>query len=145
MSYYSWHTYGYGVRTDDIKVKSLEALQSLVALAPQTERNFKNWFEENSIENPTLEDYYEYEQYDTCHLASVLRLVILETEGILLTDCNNLDDEDYLVYQPLYPWELNDVDKSMTRENLESIFHKYLSIITDEIPRFESQEVENGG
>ena len=26
MSYHTWITYGYGVRTDNIKVKSLEAL-----------------------------------------------------------------------------------------------------------------------
>ena len=76
MSYHTWITYGYGVRTDNIKVKSLEALQNLIALAPLAKEDFKNWFEENNIESPTIEDYYEYDENDGCHLAAILRMVI---------------------------------------------------------------------
>lgn len=145
MSYHTWITYGYGVRTDNIKVKSLEALQNLIALAPLVKEDFKNWFEENNIESPTIEDYYEYDDNDGCHLAAILGMVILETEGVDLTACNNLSDEDFLLYEPLYPWGLTEIDKTITKEKLEGIFNKYLSMITENVPEFGYQEAENGG
>lgn len=145
MSYHTWHTYGYGIRTDDIKVKSVEALQALLALAPLTQQDFKEWFETNEIESPTLEDYYEYDDNDGCHLAAILRMVILETEGVELTACNNFSDQDFLLYEPLYPWGLTEIDKTITKEKLESIFCKYLSMITENVPEFGYQEAENGG
>ena len=134
MSYQTWHTYGYGIRTDDIKVKSVEALQALLALAPLTQQDFKEWFETNEIESPTLEDYYEYDDNDGCHLAAILRMVIMETEGVEFTACNDLEDRDYLIYEPIYPWGLTDVDRTMTKEKLEAILQKHLSIITDNVP-----------
>lgn len=145
MSYHTWITYGYGVRTDNIKVKSLEALQNLIALAPLVKEDFKNWFEENNIESPTIEDYYEYDDNDGCHLAAILRMVILETEGVDLTACNNFSDEDFLLYEPLYPWGLTEIDKTITKEKLEGIFNKYLSMITENVTEFGYQEAENGG
>lgn len=145
MGYHTWHTYGYGVRTDNIKVKSVEALQELLAIAPLAEQDFKDWFKENNIENPTLEDYYEYEDNDGCHLAAILRMVIMETEGVELTACNDFEDKDYLIFEPLYPWGLTDVDRAMTKEKLEAIFEKYLSMITENIPICDYQEAENGG
>lgn len=145
MSYHTWITYGYGVRTDNIKVKSLEALQNLIALAPLAKEDFKNWFEENNIESPTIEDYYEYDDNDGCHLAAILRMVIMETEGVELTACNDFEDRDYLIYEPIYPWGLTDVDRTMTKEKIEIILQKHLSIITDNIPMCDYQEAENGG
>ena len=145
MSYHTWHTYGYGVRTDDIKVKTLESLQSLIALAPLVEEDFRTWFKENQIENPTIEDYYEYDDNDGCHLAAILKMVIWEIEGIDLTACNDFNDKDFLLFEPLYPWGLTELDKTMTKEKLERIFNKYLSIITDNIPILDYQEAENGG
>ena len=145
MSYHTWHTYGYGIRTDDIKVKSVEALQALLALAPLTQQDFKEWFEENHIKSPTIEDYYEYDDNDGCHLAAILRMVIMETEGVEFTACNDFEDRDYLIYEPIYPWGLTDVDRTMTKEKLEAILQKHLSIITDNVPMCDYQEAENGG
>ena len=145
MSYHTWITYGYGVRTDNIKVKSLEALQNLIALAPLAKEDFKNWFEENNIESPTIEDYYEYDENDGCHLAAILRMVIMESEGVELTACNDFEDRDYLIYEPIYPWGLTDVDRTMTKEKIEAILQKHLSIITDNVPICDYQEAENGG
>ena len=145
MSYHTWITYGYGVRTDNIKVKSLEALQNLIALAPLAKEDFKNWFEENNIESPTIEDYYEYDDNDGCHLAAILSMVIKETEGVEFTACNNFSDQDFLLYEPIYPWWLTQIDKTMTREKVECIIHKYLSMLTDNVPKIGYQEAENGG
>ena len=125
--------------------KSLEALQALIALAPLTEKDFSDWFKENEIENPTLEDYYEYDDNDGCHLAAIMSMVIMETEGVYLTACNNIREEDFLLYEPLYPWGLTEIDKTMTKEKLETIFCKYFSMITDDVIDLDYQEAENGG
>ena len=98
-----------------------------------------------SIESPTIEDYYEYDENDGCHLAAILRMVILETEGVEFTACNNFSDQDFLLYEPIYPWGLTEIDKTMTKEKLESILCKYLSMITEIVPEFGYQEAENGG
>ena len=145
MSYHTWHTYGYGVRTDNIKVKSVDALQALIALAPLTEKDFKDWFEENKIENPTLEDYYDYDDTNGCNLAGVLKMVIMETENVELTACCDFNDEDYLIYEPIYPWNLTNVDRVMTKEKLNDIFVKYFSMISDTMLDIGFQEAENGG
>ena len=99
----------------------------------------------DNIESPTIEDYYEYDENDGCHLAAILRMVILETEGVEFTACNNFSDQDFLIYEPIYPWGLTEIDKTMTKEKLESILCKYLSMITEIVPEFGYQEAENGG
>ena len=86
-----------------------------------------------------------YDDNDGCNLAAILRMVILETEGVELTACNNFSDQDFLLYEPLYPWGLTEIDKTITKEKLESIFCKYLSMITENVPEFGYQEAENGG
>lgn len=145
MSYSTWHTYGYGICVDDISGFTVEKLQKLLSLAPKYEANINEWLKENDIDNPTLEDYYEYDEDWCLGLATILKEVILEAEDIELTACNDFDDNRFLVYEPWYPWELTEKDKSITRESLDEIFTKYISVLTDEIPSINYQSVENGG
>ena len=49
------------------------------------------------------------------------------------------------MFEPLYPWGITEIDKTMTKEKLENIFHKYFSMITDDIIVLDHQEAENGG
>ena len=145
MSYHTYHTYGYGVRTDNIKIKSVDKLQTLISLAPDTEATIKDWLIDNGYEEPTIENYLEYDEEECCHLASILKMVIYELEGIDLTACNDLDLWEDLVFEPAYPWGLTEKDKTITKEHLEEIYRKYLSIITDDVPLLDYQSVENGG
>ena len=145
MSYHTYHTYGYGVRTDNIKIKSVEKLQTLISLAPDTEASIKDWLEENGYIEPKVEDYLEYDEDEGCHLASILKMVIYELESVDLTACNDFDLWDYLIFEPAYPWGLTEKDKTITKEYLEEIYRKYLSIITDDVPQLDYQSVENGG
>ena len=69
----------------------------------------------------------------------------METEGVELTACYDFEDKDYLIYEPIYPWGLTEIDKTMTKEKIEIILQKHLSIITDNIPMCDYQEAENGG
>lgn len=145
MSWQTWHIYGVGVCVDEIKGVTVDKLQKLLSLAPKYETGIKEWLKNCGIDEPTLEDYYEYDE-DWCFgLATILSEVILEAEDIDLTACNNFDDERYLLYEPSYPWGRTEKDKSMTMEQLKEIFNKYISILTDEIVPVEGYSVENGG
>lgn len=145
MSYHTWHKYGYGVCTDKIQIRSLEALEKLISLAPEYEANIKEWLAKNKIDNPTIDDYLEYDEDEYCGLASILKAVIWEAEGVEFTACNNFDDDYYLIYEPSYPWRMLEADKIMTQERVEEILRKYILILTDEMPNVDYQSVENGG
>lgn len=145
MSFQTWHTYGYGVCVDDISGFTVEKLQKLLSLAPKYEANINEWLQKNEIDNPILEDYYEYDEDWCLGLATLLKEVILEADGIDLTACNDFDDNRYLIYEPTYPWGRSERDKAMTRERLDEIFTRYIAILTDEIPQIDYQSVENGG
>ena len=56
MSYATWHTYGYGVKTSDISITSLDRLQSLVHMAPRYEAEINKWFAKTNITEPSIDD-----------------------------------------------------------------------------------------
>ena len=145
MSYHTWYTYGYGICTDKIQISSVESLKKLISFAPNYEINLKKWFAENEIKEPTIDDYLEYDEEEYCRLASILKAVILEIEGIEFTACDNFDGENYLVYEPSYPWYMSKKDNMLTEEKVEEILRKYISVITEQVPEIEYQSVGNGG
>lgn len=142
MSFQTWHTYGYGVYVDDIGGVTVNKLKKLLSLAPKYEADINEWLKDCEIDNPTIEDYYEYDQDWYLGLATILKEVILEAEDIDLTACNDFDDNRYLLYEPTYPWGRA---KEVTKEQIDEIFTKYISILTDEVPQIDYQSVENGG
>lgn len=149
MSYNTWHTYGYGIRTDDIKVKSVKALEKLLKKAPEFYKEIREYFAECEIEHPTVQDYLELEDPHTCHsgLAYLLREVIAESAGIELCDCDDFGGRDFLLFTPEYPWYFKKRQKAyrMTEDKLDALFVRYLKIITDIPPKPGYEEVENGG
>ena len=82
-----------------------------------------------------------------CHLglATILSEVIAEVEGINLTACDDYDGNAYLLYKPMYPWQMGDTDCGQTEEKIVGIFRRYISILTDTPIEIDYQEVENGG
>lgn len=145
MSFQTWHTYGYGVCVDDIKCNSVDNLKTLLSFAPNYKADINKWLVQNEIDNPTLEDYYEYDEDWCLGLATILKEVILEAEHIDLTACDDFDGKRYLLYEPTYPWGRTKNDKAITREQLDEMFEKYVSMLTDEMPLIDYQSVENGG
>ena len=145
MSFHTYHTYGYGICVDDIKYNSVDKLKKLLGFAPQYEADINEWLEQNEIDNPTIEDYYEYDEDWCLGLASILKMVILEATGIEFSACNDFDGRQYLVYEPWYPWELPDSDRMLTKEQLNSVLAKYILVLTEEMPNIGYQSVENGG
>ena len=145
MSYQTWHTYGYGVCTEKIQIRSVEDLEKLISLAPKYEMEIKEWLAGNEIEKPTIDDYLEYDEDEYCKLASILKAVIFEVEEVEFTACNNFDGENYLIYEPSYPWHMSKADSSMTEERIEEMLRKYISIVTNQMPEMDYQSVGNGG
>jgi pyruvate kinase len=72
-------------------------------------------------------------------------LLIFEVEEVEFTACNNFDGENYLIYEPSYPWHMSKADSSMTEERIEEILRKYISIVTNQMPEMDYQSVGNGG
>lgn len=148
MSYSTWHNYGYGVCADDIGEATVEKLCFLVHVAPQLERKVQSYFRELDILEPTADDFFtaiEDEDFGCYGLATLIRLVIQETEGIILTVCNDFNDRKYLIYEPSYPWNMGKNDMQLTKEKLDTIYRKYIRILTDREINIDYQSVENGG
>lgn len=145
MSFHTWHVYGYGVKVSDIKFDSIERLQALIHLAPELERNVEQWRVDNDVKISSVQDYYEYDEYEGLELAAIMKEVILEVEGIELTACSDFDNEIYLLYEQTYPWYLQDNEKDLTAEKLKEVLLKYFSLITDDPVEVDYYDPANGG
>ncbi len=145
MSYHTWHIYGYGIKTSDINDLTVEKLQALIHLAPHYENTFTEWLKNCDITEPTLEDYFEYDENECYGLAGIMKEVIFECEGIDFTACDDFDGFQYLLYEQSYPWHLNDIDKTLTPEKVSGIIKKYLTYLTDKEIEIGYFDPANGG
>ena len=132
MSISNWNDYGYGIRTDNLQIKSEESLGELVSMAPKLKAEM------------TMEDYLGYDTEYDYQLASLMRLVIKEAEGIDLVPCDDLNAWNYLLYMPSYPWRMSETDLRLTEEKLDEIFQKYFSVVTDDEISPTYLNLENG-
>lgn len=145
MSYVSWHTYGYGIVVSDLRNVTYERVEKLIQRAPKYEKAYKDWLTQCGIAEPTLEAIAEFDEDYGLGLATTLREVILESEGVELTSCNDYDGKTYLLYEPSYPWWLKDRERHLTETDICSLLAKYVSIITDEPIVVDYQNPANGG
>ena len=144
MSFHTWHNYGYGIRTDNLQIKSVESLGKLVSMAPKLKAEMDAYFKAQEISELTLEDYLEYDTECYNQLASLMRLVIKEAEGIDLVSCDDFNAWNYLLYMPSYPWRMSETDLRLTEEKLDEIFQKYFSVVTDDEISPTYLNLENG-
>ena len=145
MSYHTWSIDGYGIRTSDVTDLTVERLKAFIHLAPEYEKEFLEWLKDCDISYPTLEDYLGYDENDCYGLASIMSEVIYECEGINFTSCDDFDGLQYLLYEPIYPWQINKIDKTLSPEKLSETIKKYLSYLTDEEIEIVYMRAENGG
>lgn len=135
--------YGYGVIASEIEITDVKKLEQLIHLAPEYEEEFKSYFADNDVKEPTVEDYLKYEvEYG---LADILKNVIMECEGIDLYTCGDEWGRDYLLYLPTYPWYMNRRDRRMTEKKIAKRFNKYLAYITDRKDCVDYQRCEKCG
>lgn len=145
MSFQTWHNYGYGICTDDITVRDVKRLEKLLAMAPVYQGKIKTQLSECRIQAPTWTDYEECDTDYDLGIATILREVIEEAEGICLTACDDFSGKVYLLYQPCFPWHLTDAERRLTQDQVTELFQRYVKILTDEPIEIDDQEVENGG
>jgi len=145
MSYSTWHNYGYGICTSDLRVDSVERIEELLSHAPEYRKEIHDWFEDCDNTKPTLDDYLDFDQDYNNGIAAILQAVIKEATGIEFAACDNFDCMRYLIYMPSYPWNMTERDRTVTQEELDEVLKKYVSIISDSKLDIDFQEVENGG
>lgn len=155
MSYNTWHDYGYGICTDDLKEEiNLVKLMKLIQLAPNLYERVKEYID-TYCDGQITETYDILESYvEECGennyggLAEIMYEVIKEVEEIELYVCTDFDGAAYLIYPPIYPWQLknmSDKEKNLTEKTLCELYAKYLHVVTDEDLVVEYKSVENGG
>ncbi len=145
MGYSTWHNYGYGICTDKMKVDSVERLEALLACAPQYRKSIHEWFEDCEITDPTVDDYWEFDEYERFGIATIMREVIQEAEGIEFLSTDDCDCRAYLVYPPSYPWNLRKEEANLTEQAIVQILSKYVNIVSDTELDIEYYSIENGG
>ncbi len=145
MSYSTWHNYGYGICVDDIKTQDVSRLRALLELAPEFKTKIEGWLSESEVEEPSWDDYMEFDQDFYLGLATILKEVIEEAEEICLTACDDYNSVSYLLYQPMYPWNMDRMDRGLTEEKVAEIFRRYVNVLTDSPIDIDYQAVENGG
>lgn len=145
MGYETWHNYGYGINASVIPDASVDQLNALLDHAPHFKAAVENWLAKHNIAEPTYEDYLAYDDVCICGLAAILAGVIEESEGIAFSACTDFEGDSFLIYSPSYPWNLPEIEASLTEDRLNKILTKYISILTDEPIEIDYQSVENGG
>ena len=94
-------------------------------------------------EDLTLDDFNELEG-DYCEkgVAYVLNQII---DDIPIEFAYDYYGVQYILYTPTYPWSMTDTDKTLTKEDVENMFKKYVKILTDKDINIDYYSVENGG
>ena len=86
---------------------------ALLDLAPKFKAKIEGWLSEREIQEPSWDDYMEFDQDFCLGLATILNEIIVEAEGIELTACDDYDGITYLLYSfVLNPLKISFFDAS---------------------------------
>ena len=145
MSYSTWSTNGYGVCVEKLDF-TLKRLEKLISRAPEFESELKEYFNDEGIIKPTIDDYLEYDDDYSGGIAFVLKRVIEEVENIELCYVDDFNCNWYLLLEASYPWyHISSEEKNLTEKTIKEIIKKYIAILSDKEVEFDYQCVQNGG
>ena len=152
MSYHTWTTYGFGFCVDDIYTDislTLEKVLNLAKMEPSVYKIVSEYLDdicesENITRDELDVDDLDDLEGDYCErgLAFILYNVITEIPIVFADDYNG---DQYILYTPSYPWNLQKGEKELNEEDVVKIFSKYINILTDKPIEIDYQSVENGG
>lgn len=150
MSMHYWSVDGYGICADDIRGYSKERLMSLIYMAPEFEKEYRDWMSDLRVpyDELTVEQLLEYEdEFGNTGLAAIMRLVIEECTGIPLTATCDSFGYYYLIIEPSYPWRKQTPAETNLQsiEIMDEVFKRFISALTDETIRIDYQSAENFG
>lgn len=144
MSCRSWSVDGYGMSLENADTDKFMAFIREIA-----SDKLKKQIEE-AEQDSDGEEYdwnFLYETFD-CNPASVIADYLNEKYGTA-GFAGNPQDEDYtpdnLLYQPVFPWEAKEGDRSMTFEKLDEIFDHVAEKLGIEEPDISLQDYEYCG
>lgn len=146
MSYHCWTTDGYGFCADEIKTTP-EKLMKLAMDYPPVYQNILTHLLEKypdgwNLDLLTMEDFDDlFGDYGEHGVAYVLYQII----SINVTWCCNYDGDQYILYEPKYPWSVPDDEKDLKEEDVEQLFCYLIGRLTDEYIPIDYYSVENGG
>ena len=138
MQHY-WTIDGYGLAVDPVSYTP-NGVIALAAMVPDIKAYLDEGIKECQKGKPhavTEEEINEFmDDYETksgIHgLAAVLADVMNELEPVVkVTPCENYDNEQFVLYEPNFPWHMSEKEKTLSCEELDSIFKKYLDILTE--------------
>ena len=130
------HTVGYGVYTDEIKLDSVDCLRKLLSFAPKLNKDLQAEMKTQGIKLPEILDDYNIfcDSNDFAGLATILRAVIFETEGVTFY-ADRSGSKEFILYDAMQPWAMTRRDKKMNAQTVIKILEKYLSVLTDDPPK----------
>lgn len=131
MSTVEWGIVGYGVCVDQIET-TVDCIEEMLSYAPEFQKDVHEYFEECEITEPVLDDYLGYDQDYMTGIAYLIGKVVEEAEGINLSAEIDGYGICYVMFPGGYPWHLNQKEKTLTEEQMRSVFAKYVSILTEE-------------
>ena len=94
MSYHTWTIDGFGICTNDIETTK-DRVENLLSLAPSFNNIIQTHFKECDIENPSLDDYLEYDTDYYSVVAYLLQQVIEEKENVRLDIAEDFNSYNY--------------------------------------------------
>lgn len=146
MSYHCWTTDGYGFCVDEINTTP-EKLMNLAMKHPPVYKNILDYLSRKypngwDMKLLTMEDFDDlYGDYGEHGVAYVLYQIL----PIDVVWCCTFDAEQYILYEPKYPWSMPDDEKEMKEEHVEELFCYFIGQLTDEYIPIGYYSVENGG
>lgn len=157
--------HGYGICTDFAmdgkfrKIKTLEDLEplkKLINMAPKFAADHtmatllsmeKNFIEDEASLAWVASDlmYAIFgDDAGSCGLSYILSLVIAECEDVHLATTLDADCSEFLLFAKKFPWQMTDREKVITKDDLDAIFSKYVSVLTDEPIDIQYMELDLG-
>ena len=93
------------------------------------------------------EYYPNYGNYGDPGLLSIIGEIIFDETGLNISYYRSLEnDNEYLLYEPSYPWQLSDADKRLNSyEDLHDIFKPYIEELGLDKDTFDFHDVQYFG
>lgn len=153
MSYSIWTTCGIGFCIDSLSIDTDKFLAAIkTSPLPIVDKNFEKLCKDCGYDIyaicDELVDAFNIEL--GCHsVANIVAYLMKYNHTFLFncTLCNDFDGNAYILYEPKFPWNLSEQERTLTNEKLINSFVDFLkTIVTDESAiEIKYQEVSNGG
>ena len=121
---------GYGVYSTNY-TPQLDGLKFLISMTTELQNELKEYFEEVGINNPTIDDFNEWD-LDDGYLGwhGIIARAMNEIEEIQSIACISDDNGQVVVmFREGCPWSFTKKENMLSRTDVDEIFNKYYSVV----------------